>query len=374
MARRSSIRHQAASTDSLAGMEFPEIHGAPSLTRRDFARGLLAVAGIALLGPLTGCVDQHPERAAGDDELRLIATSPAVADMCNVLNLDLVGVCDTTSSIPDRYADLPKVGMAMSPDLEKIVPLHADYVIAPSTLREDQQPKFAQAGVKSIFVDMSSVDGLYASSDYLGTKFGKEQEAAAARSGFQGTVQTFQASYANRTKPSVLVLMGVPGGTYIVATPKSYVGNLVALAGGQNIYADATDQFVNANTEDMLARDPDIILRTSHALQDEVRQMFADEFATNDTWKHFRAVQERRVYDLEYSLFGMSARFNWPDALTTLGPMLYGTGTGSDGTEVTTSSGEYSGNDKGTGQTINQGANQSSESLIAEASSQQANS
>ena len=50
---------------------------------------------------------------------------------------------------------------------------------------------------------------------------------------------------------------------------------------------------------------------------------FADEFATNDVWKHFRAVKEGRVYDLPYDQFGMSATFNYPDALQTLQPMLY---------------------------------------------------
>lgn len=52
-------------------------------------------------------------------EPRIIATSPATAEICDRLDLDLVGVCSTTtSSIPDRYASLPTVGTAMSPDME----------------------------------------------------------------------------------------------------------------------------------------------------------------------------------------------------------------------------------------------------------------
>ena len=116
--------------------------------------------------------------------------------------------------------------------------------------------------------------------------------------------------------------MGLPG-SYIVATENSYAGSLVALAGGQNVYAGSDQEFLNVNTEDMQARDPDIILRTAHALPDQVMQMFADEFAANDVWKHFRAVKEGRVYDLPYDQFGMSATFNYPDALQTLQPMLY---------------------------------------------------
>ena len=52
---------------------------------------------------------------------KLIATSPAVAAICDRLELDLVGVCSTSvSTIPERYEDLPEIGTAMSPDMEVI--------------------------------------------------------------------------------------------------------------------------------------------------------------------------------------------------------------------------------------------------------------
>lgn len=70
----------------------------------------------------------------------------------------------------------------------------------------------------------------------------------------------------------------------------------------------------------MQQKDPDIILRAAHALPDQVKQMFADEFNTNDIWKHFRAVQNGRVYDLDPALFNMSANFSYGDALQALQP------------------------------------------------------
>lgn len=74
----------------------------------------------------------------------------------------------------------------------------------------------------------------------------------------------------------------------------------------------------------MLQRDPDIILRTSHAMPEQVMAMFRDEFADNDIWQHFQAVQEGKVYDLDNNKFGMSANFRYKEALEELKPMLYG--------------------------------------------------
>ena len=128
----------------------------------------------------------------------------------------------------------------------------------------------------------------------------------------------------DKKSPKVLVLMGLPG-SYIVATDNSYVGSLVKLAGGTNVYGDGGgEEFLTANTEDMQTKDPDIILRAAHALPDEVKEMFAEEFETNDVWKHFRAVQNGKVYDLDSSLFNMSANFSYSDALEALQPLLYG--------------------------------------------------
>lgn len=286
-------------------------------------RAACALALAAAASALAGCVDQHPERAGGDGEPRLVATSPAVAEICDKLDMDLIGIPTTSRGIPERYEGLPEVGGAMAPDLEILKSLRPDYVISPNSLQADLQPKYAGAGLASIFVDLKSVDGLYESAAYLGEKFGRREAAQALMDDYRAYVDDYRASVAGMQAPTVLILMGVPG-SYIVATELSYAGSLVALAGGANVYADEQADFVNVNTEDMLARDPDIILRTAHALPDQVMQMFAEEFEQNDIWKHFRAVREGRVYDLDASKFGMSAEFNYPEALEDLRPILYG--------------------------------------------------
>ncbi len=291
-------------------------------------RLLALVLAAAMMLAFAGCVDQHPDAqddtAADTENPRLVATSPAVAQICNRLELDLVGVCQTSGTLPERYQDLPKVGMAMSPDLEILKSLEPDYILSPNSLESDLQPKYASIGVKSLFLNLKSVDGMYASIEGLGKKFHREQQAQAMLEEFDAFMAEYREKNAGKDSPRVLVLMGLPG-SYIVATDNSYVGSLVKLAGGTNVYGDGDGQeFLTANTEDMQQKDPDIILRAAHALPDQVKQMFAEEFSTNDVWKHFRAVQDGRVYDLDSSLFNMSANFSYSEALQALQPMLYG--------------------------------------------------
>ncbi len=289
-----------------------------------------AVLAGAMALSMAGCVDQHPEDNADSDtttsieNAKLVATSPAVAEICDKLELDLVGVCNTNGTLPDRYKDLTKVGMAMNPDLEILKSLNPDYVLSPNSLQSDLQPKYASIGVNSLFLNLKSVEGMYASISDLGKKFNREKQADALVKEFNDFMDDYRDKNAGKESPKVLVLMGLPG-SYIVATDNSHVGSLVKLAGGTNVYGDGGgEEFLNANTEDMQTKDPDIILRAAHALPDEVKQMFADEFEQNDIWKHFRAVQNGKVYDLDSSLFNMSANFKYPQALEELEPMLYG--------------------------------------------------
>ena len=286
----------------------------------------LCLAG-ALALSASGCVNQHPEQNTDDvsGEVRIVATSPAAVDICDRLELDLVGVCSSTlSTIPERYQDVTTVGTAMSPDLEILKSLNPDYVLSPNSLQSDLQPKYASIGVNSLFLNLRSVEGMYASIEGLGEKFGREEQAQALVEEYEQFMEEYRSQNEGKESPTVLVLMGLPG-SYIVATESSYVGNLVKLAGGINVYGDGDGQeFLTANTEDMKTKEPDIILRAAHALPDDVVEMFKDEFETNDIWKHFEAVQKGRVYDLPYELFGMSAKFNYPDALEVLQPLLYG--------------------------------------------------
>lgn len=286
----------------------------------------LCLAG-ALALSASGCVNQHPEQNTDDvsGEVRIVATSPAAVDICDRLEIDLVGVCSSTlSTIPERYQDVTTVGTAMSPDLEILKSLNPDYVLSPNSLQSDLQPKYASIGVNSLFLNLRSVEGMYASIEGLGEKFGREEQAQALVEEYEQFMEEYRSQNEGKESPTVLVLMGLPG-SYIVATESSYVGNLVKLAGGINVYGDGDGQeFLTANTEDMKTKEPDIILRAAHALPDDVVEMFKDEFETNDIWKHFEAVQKGRVYDLPYELFGMSAKFNYPDALEVLQPLLYG--------------------------------------------------
>ena len=261
--------------------------------------------------------------AAMDSESRIIATSPATAQICDKLDLDLVGICSSSlSSLPDRYAEVTQVGTSMAPDMEIVSSLDPDWVLSPASLQSDLQPKYEAIGTDWAFLNLRSVPGMYRSIQELGEIFNRQEQAQLLVDEFTEFYDEYKTRNEGKESPKVLVLMGLPG-SYIIATENSYVGSLVELAGGENVYAGTGQEFLTVNTEDMKTKEPDVILCAAHALPDQVMEMFREDFETNDIWKHFEAVKNDRIYYLSYELFGMSATFSYPEALEELQPMLY---------------------------------------------------
>ena len=66
--------------------------------------------------------------------------------------------------------------------------------------------------------------------------------------------------------PKVLILMGLPGANYMILTNKSYLGNLVELAGGKNVYQSKQQIYLSPSNDSLATKNPDVILRLEHAL------------------------------------------------------------------------------------------------------------
>jgi len=255
--------------------------------------------------------------------LKIAATSMSTVYIMEKLNVDLSAVPESDiDNMPQRYKNVPTIGMAMTPDMEKLKAIDPDYVFSPVSLISDLLPKYKAANLDYGFLNLNNIDGMYRSIDDLGKLLNREKEAKALRDDYEKFISDYKDKHKDKKTPRVLILMGLPG-SYVVATENSYAGSLVALAGGENVYAATDQQFITINTEDMLKKDPDIILRTAHALPDKVKEMFKKDFNENDIWKHFRAVKEGKVYDLDHKKFGMSAKFNYKEALQDLEGILY---------------------------------------------------
>ncbi|ACS99472.1 heme ABC transporter substrate-binding protein IsdE [Paenibacillus sp. JDR-2] len=256
------------------------------------------------------------------EETRIVSTTVAVTQIMDALELNLVGIPTSVKTLPDRYKEVKEVGNPMSPDMELVKSLRPTEVLSVTTLKVDLEPAFEAAKINATFLDLTSLASMEEAIKTLGQKYDRTGQATEVVSKIDEQIAEISKTTEGKTKPTVLILLGVPG-SYLVATEKSYIGNLVQLAGGVNIASGAKVEYLASNTEYLQKSNPDIILRAAHGMPDEVIKMFDEEFKKNDIWKHFNAVKNGRVYDLPEELFGTTANLAAAEALKSLVPMLY---------------------------------------------------
>lgn len=287
-------------------------------------KALSIMLAAVLLLVVSGCGagqnnELDPIDMTGD---RIVATTVALTEIMDALEIDLVGIPSSYKDLPDRYKDAREVGNPMSPDMELLLSLRPTEILSVTTLEYDLKDLFEERGIDMTYVNLESVEAMHREIIALGGKYDRQTQAEAIVQQFEEKIAQIEQRAVGKPSPSVLILLGIPG-SYLVATEHSYIGDLVKRSGGINVIQGEDVEFLASNTEYLQQANPDIILRAAHGMPDEVVAMFDEQFRTNDIWKHFDAVKNGRVYDLEETLFGTTANLAVVEALDELMDMLY---------------------------------------------------
>lgn len=282
---------------------------------------------ISCLFVLAACGNkQTEEKAAAEttsETKTVVAGTMVVADILDKLEIDsVVGVPTSTVKMPERYTKATEIGNAMNPDMEVVKSLNPDVFISVTTLEYDLKPAVKNINVNGEFIDLQGVKQMQDSILALGKEFNREAQAEKLAKSFDKKLEELKTKTADKKKPKVLAVLGVPG-SYLVATDNSYIGSLIEGAGGENAIQGPSEEYLASNTEYLQQSKPDIILRMAHGMPDEVMKTFDKEFKTNTVWKHFDAVKNGRVYDLEEPLFQTTANLQVDDALEELYRIFY---------------------------------------------------
>ena len=263
---------------------------------------------------------------AGDPQ-GIATTSVAICEILDALGCDeVVGVPSTSGELPARYADVRTIGAPMQPQMEILKQINPEVVLVPTTLEASLASEFSAAGIAAKYINLSDIEEMYGDIAELGTLLGKEAQAQALCKEYADYMDAYPKI---ETEITVMTVMAFPS-LFTIATEDSYVGDLVKLAGGKNVYGagyvtDGTGVITNYSLEDMAQKDPDIILVFAHFSEEYAFAYIEELTETNAVWKNFRAVQNGDVYYLSAADgFGVSANLGWTQALETLKPIFFG--------------------------------------------------
>nr|WP_206529017.1 heme ABC transporter substrate-binding protein IsdE [Clostridium perfringens] len=252
----------------------------------------------------------------------VVATSVAVTEILDELGVKVSGVPTSSYDLPESTKDAVKVGNPMNPDLEIIKSLNPDVVVSVDTLGEDYKKLFTDNNIPSEFIDLTTLEGLKTSISTLGERFNKTEKANEILNELKVKEDEF-VNLSKEEKKNVLLVFAAPG-SMMIATPSSYIGNLVDKVGANNIVKDDKKPFVSYSNEEIVKLNPDMVLVMTHGMPEQAKKMAEEKFASDPAWSRIEAVKEGKVYYLENGYFGMSANLKVTESLDKLGEIIYG--------------------------------------------------
>ena len=251
-----------------------------------FATTILVVACVAA----SGAAQQR----------RIVSLVPALTEMLFAIGAgpQVVGV-GSFDNYPADVQKLPRVGALLDPDTERILSLRPTLVLTYGS-QTDLHMQLERAGIKPYVYRHGGIDTIFQSLRDVGDATGQRTQADALVRDLQTRLDAVRARVKGRPRPRVLLVIGRQPKTLRGIYASGGVGflhEILDVAGGQNVFADAARESVQPSHETVLARAPDIIVE----LQAEGMFKSDDLAAEKAVWSSLAsipAVRNRQIHEL----------------------------------------------------------------------------
>ncbi len=233
----------------------------------------------------------YPARAAAPAE-RIVSLAPSLTETLFALGTGsrVVGV-SSYSDYPPAAKRLPVVATFSSVDAERIVRLHPDLVLGISS-QDALVRDLRRAGLNVQLLRDDSLDDVAANIRAIGRFTGQERAAADLIASLDAQTRALRRRAlpkAGGAPPRVFVVLQVSP-IYTVGN-RSYIAQLIAIAGGRNAAAALHDPYGRFSEEALVQVQPDVIIAD--------RPSGIGDALARPPWNALRAVQLHRVYVLE---------------------------------------------------------------------------
>jgi len=274
-----------------------------------FALGvaLLALLSVQCGGNSDESVDEdgpataEPQTGAAstvDGPKRVVSFSPNITETLFALGQGgrVVGVT-AFCYYPSEAARLEKVGGYLNPDLEKVTMLSPDLIVLLG--RHDKVAEYGEkSGTPVLHVDMNSLATIDGGIRQLGEAMACGTEADALRGSIRDFLDGVRRAVEGRPRPKVLIVTTRQShdlNSLYTVGGESFVSEVVEIAGGVNIYADADQAYLEASKETVVLRAPEVILEfhAGESLSPEERAQYVADW---DRLSSLPAVAAGRVH------------------------------------------------------------------------------
>jgi len=257
----------------------------------DFKYSMKRIAALFILVSIlfimvTGCQAQSVPETITDDmgrsvtfnsaPQRIVSHVPAITEMLYALGLGdrVVGVSDY-DDYPPEVKEKPSVGNYFNPSVENIVALNPDLVVTDG--HSDTIQQLDNLHINYIVIDPQNMEGIIKDINLLGQVAGVEQKAQQVIDAMNSQLSYIESKIEGLPKIKIFyaVDMTDPNNPW-TAGPGSMIDWMITAAGGSNVAANVSGDYVQYSIEQIVKDDPQIIIYP---------EVHGTEYITSDTFK-----------------------------------------------------------------------------------------
>jgi len=268
-------------------------------------RGLFRIAGVILVwmlhnGPVWSAIqvvdDAGQALTLQKPAQRIVSLAPHITELLFAVGAGaaVVGTSEF-SDYPEAARAIPRVGGGGGLDLEAILALQPDLVIAwESGNPAGQARRLQQLGLPVFFSEPGRMEDIITSLERFGQLTGRQEAARVQARAFADRLKELRQRYSGQDAVSVYYqiwdhpLMTVNG--------RHIVSDVIRLCGGSNVFADLPVLAPQIDSEAVLAANPDVIVVGDAAGEPST------SLAAWERWPELKAVRQQHLYTIQREL------------------------------------------------------------------------
>lgn len=226
-----------------------------------FAVGLMLSTGMLLLSKNRISINQTLHSSLPQ---RIISAVPNITEIVFALGQGhrVVGISEFTTYPPEALK-VEKIGGYIDPNMERIIALQPDLIIVIG-VSSKLNALCEEKGIRLLQVEIENLSTLYTGIQTIAEVLGCIDEGNQLNQTIQDGIQSVQKQALQFTaRPNVFVCLSRMEGELtdmFTVTNETFLGELIELAGGHNIFGDLNDRYPQISKESLLKREPDIII------------------------------------------------------------------------------------------------------------------
>ncbi|RMF62168.1 MAG: hypothetical protein D6748_00010 [Calditrichaeota bacterium] len=198
---------------------------------------------------------------------------------------------------PPAARKIPTVGGYLNVDYEKIVSLKPELVLL--LPNPEMERKLQMLNLRIFTVSNETIEEILQSITAIGRILNKTDKAREVVEGIQDTLTWIKEHQISRERISTLIVIGRESGSLrglYVAGKNTYLSELVELCGGKNAFGDVPLRYFEVSREDLLTRNPELILEFRIIDNPNPEQTIADLTRDWQALSQLRAVATSHIY------------------------------------------------------------------------------